>query len=93
MEREILKHVQRRAFPEELNHTEKPVKKRSLLYKLDPIIINELLCVGGRLRKASLPLESKNQIILAKEEHITRLIIDDYQNLRSFRPRTRPGLN
>ena len=78
-EREILKHVQRRAFPEELHHPEKPVKKRSRLYKLDPIIIDELLCVGGRLRKASLPLESKNQIILPKEDHITRLIIDDYR--------------
>ena len=80
-EREILKHVKRRAFPEELNHPEKPVKKRSLLYKLDPIIIDEFLCVGGRLRKASLPLESKNQIILPKEDHITRLIIDDYHRI------------
>lgn len=80
-EREILKHVQRRAFPEELDHPEKPVKKRSRLHKLDPIIIDELLCVGGCLHKASLPLESKNQIILPKEDHITRLIIDDYHRI------------
>lgn len=59
-EREILKHVQTRAFPEELNHPEKPVKKKSLLNKLDPIVIDGLLCVGGRLRKASLPSESKH---------------------------------
>jgi len=37
-EREILKHVQRRAFPEELNHPKTPVKKSSCLYKLDPIV-------------------------------------------------------
>ena len=30
-EREILKHVQRRAFPEEFNHPEKPVKVTSNL--------------------------------------------------------------
>ena len=77
-EREILKHVQRRAFPEEFNHPEKPVKKSSRLYKLDPIVIDGLLHVGDRLRKASLPMESKHQIILPKEDHITRVIIDDY---------------
>ena len=54
-EREILRHVQRRAFPEEFNHPEKPLTKSSRLYKLDPIVIDGLLHVGGRLRKASLP--------------------------------------
>lgn len=76
-EREILKHVQRGAFPEEFNHLKKPLEKSSL-YKLDPIIIDGLLHVGGRLRKASLPMESKHQIILPKEDHVTRVIIDDY---------------
>lgn len=76
-EREILKHVKRRAFPEEFNHSKKPVKKSSRLYKLDPIVIDGLLHIGGRLRKASLPMESKHQIILLKD-HITRVIIDDY---------------
>ncbi|XP_078371484.1 uncharacterized protein LOC144655144 [Oculina patagonica] len=80
-EREILRHVQRRAFPEEVNHPEKPVKKKSRLYKLDPIVVDGLLCVGGRLRRASLPAESKNQIILPKEDHTTRLIIDHYHRI------------
>lgn len=77
-EREILRHVQRRAFPAEFNHPEKPLKKSSRLYKLDPIVIDGLLHVGGRLRKASLPVESKHQIILPKEDQVTRVIIDDY---------------
>ncbi|XP_078355375.1 uncharacterized protein LOC144640001 [Oculina patagonica] len=80
-EREILRHVQRRAFPEEVNHPEKPVKKKSRLYKLDPIVVDGLLCVGGRSRRASLPAESKNQIILPKEDHTTRLIIDHYHRI------------
>ena len=80
-EREILKHVQIRAFPVEFNHPRKEVKKSSRLYKLDPLVLNGLLCVGGRLRKASLPLESKNQIILPKEDHVTILIIDHYHRI------------
>lgn len=79
-EKEILKHVQGRAFPEELNYPIKTVKKSSRRYKLDPHVINGLLCVGGRLRNASLPSETKNQIILPKEDHVTKLIIYDYHS-------------
>ncbi|XP_022808694.1 uncharacterized protein LOC111345671 [Stylophora pistillata] len=77
-EKEILRHVQKRAFPNEFNHPEKPVKRSSRLYKLDSIVMDGLLRVGGRLRKASLPAESKHQIILPKKYHVTRVIIDDY---------------
>ena len=41
-EKEILKHVQRKAFSEELSHPEKPVKKSSRLYKLNPLIVDDL---------------------------------------------------
>ena len=70
-EREILKHVQRRAFPEEFNHPEKPLKKSSRLYKLDPIVIDGLWRVGGRLRKASLPMESKHRFLFRKKITLT----------------------
>lgn len=80
-EKEILKHVQGRAFPEELNYPIKTVKKSSRLYKLDPHVIDGLLCVGGRLRNAFLPSETNNQIILPKEDHVTKLIIYDYHSI------------
>ena len=80
-EKEILKHVQRKAFSEELSHPEKPVKKSSRLYKLNPLIVDDLLRVGARLRAAPLPLESRNQIIFPKEEHVTRLIIEHYHRV------------
>ena len=80
-EREILKHVQEQAFPEEFNYPKKQVKKSSRLFKLDPCIINGLLCVGGRLRNATIPLEIKNPIILLKEYHETKLIIDHYHGI------------
>ena len=80
-EREILKHVQKQAFPEEFNYPKKQVKKGSRLFKLDPCIINGLLCVGGRLCNATIPLETKNPIILPKEDHVTKLIIDHYHGI------------
>ena len=46
-ETEILKHVQRKAFPEEFSHPEKPVKKSSRLYKLNLLVVDDLLRVGG----------------------------------------------
>ena len=66
---------------EELNYPTKPVKKTSRLYMLDPHVIDGLLCVGGRLRNASLPSETKNEIILPKEDHATKMIIYDYRNI------------
>jgi len=56
------------------------LKKSSHLYKLDPIVIDGHweLHIGGRLHKASLPMESKHQIILPKEDHVTQVIIGDY---------------
>lgn len=80
-EKEIPRHVQGRAFPEELNYSVKPVKKSSRLYKLDPHVIDGLLCVGGCLRNASLPSETNNQIILPKEDHVAEMIIYDYRNI------------
>ena len=47
-EKEILRHVQGRAFSEELNYPMKPVKKSSRLYKLDPHVIE-----GAFMRRQS----------------------------------------
>ena len=80
-ETEILKHVQRKAFPKEFSHPEKPVKKSSRLYKLNPLVVDGLLCVGGPLLRSSLHSESKNQIILPKEDHVTRLVIEHYHRI------------
>lgn len=36
---------------------------------------------SGSLCNASLPLETKNQVILPKEDHVTKLIVYDYQSI------------
>ena len=51
----------------------------SHLYKFDPHFIDGFLCIGGHLNNAS--LETKSQIILTKEDHVTKLIIYDYHSI------------
>lgn len=51
------------------------VKKGSHIYKLDPVLKNGLLRVGRRLSKASVPDDMKHPFILAKDQHISTLIL------------------
>ena len=52
------------------------LKKTSSLYKLDPFVDkNGLLRIGGRIRRANVPLEVKHPLILPKKSHISDLIV------------------
>ena len=52
------------------------LKKTSSLYKLDPFVDkNGLLRIGGRIRRADVPLEVKHPLILPKKSHISDLIV------------------
>ena len=52
------------------------LKKTSSLYKLDPFVNkNRLLRIGGRIRRADVPLEVKHPLILPKKSHISDLIV------------------
>lgn len=68
------------------------LRRVSHLYNLDPHVIDGLLCVGGRLCNASLPSERKNQIILPKEWHVTKLIIYNHYSICGHWQRARPSL-
>ena len=64
-ELEILRNVQQFHFPEELELLSKSkdgtqVKKSSSLRSLDPILVNGVLRVGGRLSLASTAFEAKH---------------------------------
>lgn len=95
-EREIVRHVQRNSFQEEIHGLNKPVvggdskscqtkimsiKKSSSIYRLDPKLDGNLLCVGGRLRNAPIPEETKHPLILPKNHHISILIARHYHLL------------
>ena len=75
---EISGLVQHHHFAEDLkalSSSEKipHVKKCTSLRSLDPILIDGLLRIGGGLSLASTPFESKHQIILPKNDHVTDL--------------------
>lgn len=76
-EREIVKYSQKQSFKEDLNMLKEHqrVKKSSSLYKLNPVLQNGVIRVGGRMSRAAMPEDSKQQAILSKDSHITRLVL------------------
>ena len=92
-EKEIVRHVQGNNFQEEISGLRKSVaggddkssrtriisiKKSSPIYRLDPKLEDNLLCIGGRLRNAPIPKETKHPLILPKNHHISILIARHY---------------
>ena len=89
-EKEIVKHVQEEAFPEEIcvltkNESKesngKSVKKSSSIYQLDPTVHNGLLRVGGHLRRAQISEEAKHPSILPKAHHVVTLLVNHYHDV------------
>ncbi|KAK0138795.1 hypothetical protein N1851_024657 [Merluccius polli] len=77
-EKAILSYVQRQSFTEEINMLQEGaanVKKGSKIYRLDPVLDNGILRVGGRLRRTAMPEERKHPAILAKDHHVSTLIL------------------
>lgn len=75
----IIQAAQRDAFEEELKWFSKKsakLPKTHKMYQLDPILVNGLLRVGGRLRKSSASFGLKHPVILPKEGIVTKLILD-----------------
>lgn len=62
-EKAILSYVQRQSFPEEIDMLQEGasnVKKGSSIYRLDPVLDNGILRVGGHLRRTAMPEERKH---------------------------------
>ena len=77
----IVQWVQRFSFPEEVNllQTGKSdlLVKTSKLASLNPVLIEGVLRVGGRIGKAPLSTDLKHPIIIPADSHIAELIIRD----------------
>ena len=84
-ERAIVRLAQCRAYQEEIATLESnaPLKKSSQLINLAPFLdSNNLLRVGGRIRNADIPFETKHPIILPRKCITTNLIIEHlHQNI------------
>ena len=51
------------------------MKRTSHIYKLNPVLEDGVLRVGGRLSRAAMPEEAKHPAILAKDLHISDIIL------------------
>ena len=73
----VIKILQQQAFPNEIKllQSNKTLPSSSSLFRLDPILSEGLLCVGGRLKKSSLCYKVKHPVILPNKSHITKLIV------------------
>ena len=72
--------LQRQEFKEETTMLSQPpgLPKKNRLANLDPVLVDGVLRVGGRLRKTTSPLCVKHPAILPKGAHITNLILAHY---------------
>ena len=88
----ILQYIQNKSFKQEYdqlkrsdqqsstrNHSD--LSKSSSIYKLDPVLVQGLLRVGGRLNRAPLNADVKHPIILPKGHHVVQLIIQYYHHV------------
>ena len=94
-EREIIRPVQNESFEEEVATLKRSgpsvptgegvwkrqIKKSSKVIKLDPRLLDGVLCVGGRLGSGPFQQESKHPMILPKSHHVVTLIIRQYHQV------------
>ncbi|KAL2089185.1 hypothetical protein ACEWY4_016084 [Coilia grayii] len=77
-EMSVVLYVQRRAFFPEISSLQiipPRVHKSSKLCRLDPVLDEGTLRVGGRLHKSAMPEETKHPCILPKESHVSALLL------------------
>ena len=75
----IIKDVQREAFDTEsrILRTGESLPTSNKLASLCPFIgADQIICVGGRLKNASVPYQTKHPIILPGIHHVTKMLIE-----------------
>ncbi|XP_055543030.1 uncharacterized protein LOC129728606 [Wyeomyia smithii] len=77
-----LELAQSECFPIELSDlaAREDVKPISRLHSKDPELRDGVICVGGRLRHASVTFDRKHPIVLDSSHPLTKLIMEDYHH-------------
>ncbi|KAK7944963.1 hypothetical protein WMY93_000691 [Mugilogobius chulae] len=57
------------------------VKRSSPLHKLNPVLQDGVMRVGGGLSRSAMPTESKQPVILPKHSHVSRLVLRDIHEI------------
>jgi len=79
-ELKLIKFVQRSHFPFAFNSDSSHLNDQSLkksLKKADPVLVDGVLRIGGRIDRAKTEFSVKHPIILPSKDHLTNLIIKD----------------
>ncbi len=74
----IIRFCQKQGYLQEITCFQKGMKnvgRSSPIYKLDPVLDNGILRVGGRLSKMAMPTEQKHPAILPKNHHVSKLLL------------------
>ena len=76
----ILRYVQTESFDDEIHDLKVhgKVKRSSVLNKLSPVLVDELVVVGGRLSHAPISSSAKYPVILPATHKVSHLIVFDY---------------
>ena len=67
--------------------TNNALPKTSRLHQLDPFLQDDVIRVGGRLKKASMPIIEKHPTVLPSKGHIANLIIDHFHKKPKYQGR------
>lgn len=77
-ENAIVHFTQMEGFPDEIGMLQKGnthVSCQSSIRKLDPIMQDGLLLVGGRLSRMAMPESRKHPVVLPKHHHVSKLVL------------------
>ena len=83
-EQEIIRHVQKESFKEEISNlkklnTKEDAKGASPLSRLDPFLDqNNLVRIGGRIKQASISQDTKHLVVLPGQGHISKILARHY---------------
>ena len=79
----ITEAVQAQCYNEELIALKKgqPIKATSKLAPLSPILVDDVIRVGGRIHKAPIPYEAAHPVILPKEHPVSSLLVLHYHRI------------
>ncbi|KAK7879138.1 hypothetical protein WMY93_034081, partial [Mugilogobius chulae] len=75
----IVKYIQMQYFKDDIMMLKEQhrVKRSSPLHKLNPVLQDGVMRVGGRLSRSAMPAESKQPVILPKHCHVSMLVLRD----------------
>ena len=76
----IVKLLQREAYGQEIKALEKreKIKSSSVIARLNPVLINGVLRVGGRIPEAPIAFSTKFPMIIPPKHHVTKLLIASF---------------